>query len=155
FYMDKQYENAIAEGIRSESFNITDQERTRVKFVIAKSYWMLGERSKAIPYLNDLAKNKINPEGAESTYLLISDAFDKGEFQKVERDVYSFSESRTPQSYWLAKSFILLGDSFAERENWDQAEATYKSILESYKPQGKDDIEEQLKMRLNKLSEKK
>ncbi|MDP3399013.1 MAG: tetratricopeptide repeat protein [Bacteroidales bacterium] len=155
FYMDKQYENAIAEGIRSESLNITDQERTRVKFVIAKSYWMLGERSKAIPYLNDLAKNKINPEGAESTYLLISDAFDKGEFQKVERDVYSFSESRTPQSYWLAKSFILLGDSFAERENWDQAEATYKSILESYKPQGKDDIEEQLKMRLNKLSEKK
>ena len=155
FYMDKQYENAIAEGIRSESFNITDQERTRVKFVIAKSYWMLGDRAKAISYLNDLAKNKINPEGAESAYLLISDAFDKGDFIKVEKDVYSFAESRTPQSYWLAKSYILLGDSFAERENWDQAEATYKSIFESYKPQGKDDIEEQLRMRLNKLSEKK
>ena len=155
FFMDKQYENAIAEGQRSESFGISDQERTRVKYVIAKSYWLLGDRTKATPYLTDLARNKVTPEGAESAYLLISDSFDKGDFQKVEKDVYSFADSRSPQSYWLAKSYILLGDSFAERDNWDQAEATYKSILDSYKPQKKDDIEEQLKMRLKKISERK
>lgn len=155
FYMDKQYENAIAEGMKSESLNITDTERKRVKYVLAKSYWLLGDRAKSIPYLKELSKDKIGPEGAESTYLLISDAFDKGDFAKVEKDVYSFADSRSPQSYWLAKSYILLGDTFAERENWEQAEATYKSILDSYKPKGKDDIEEQLKMRLAKISEKK
>lgn len=155
FYMDKQYENAIAEGMKSESLNIADTERKRVKYVLAKSYWLLGDRAKSIPYLKELSKDKIGPEGAESTYLLISDAFDKGDFAKVEKDVYSFADSRSPQSYWLAKSYILLGDTFAERENWEQAEATYKSILDSYKPKGKDDIEEQLKMRLAKISEKK
>ncbi|MDZ4059509.1 MAG: hypothetical protein U1D64_05640, partial [Bacteroidales bacterium] len=134
---------------------ISEQERVRIKYITGKSYYLLGERQKATPYLNDLAKNKISPEGAESTYLIISDAFDKGDFQKVERDVYAFADSRTPQSYWLAKAYILLGDSFAERDNWSQAEATFNSILESYKPKEKDDIEEQLRMRLSKIQEKK
>ncbi len=155
YFMDRQYENAIAEGLRSDNFNFTDSEKRRVKFVIAHSYFSMGDRAKAIPYLKELATNKITPEGAESTYLLISDAFDKGDFAKVENDVYDFADSRTPHSYWLAKSFILLGDTFAERENWEQAEATYKSIIESYKPENKDDIEEQVKMRLSKINERK
>ena len=115
----------------------------------------MGERSRALPFLADIARNKMIPEGAESAYLIISDHFDKGDFAKVERDVYAFADSGTPQSYWLAKSFILLGDTFAERENWEQADATYKSILDSYKPKVKDDIEEQIKMRISKIQEKK
>ncbi|MDD4657258.1 MAG: hypothetical protein PHR40_08000, partial [Bacteroidales bacterium] len=106
-------------------------------------------------YLIDLSKEKITPEGAESTYLIISDAFDKGDFEKVENEVYNFSDSNTPQSYWLAKSYILLGATFAERENWEQAEATYNSILDSYSKENKDDIREQIKMRLAKIEEKK
>ncbi|MDP3452349.1 MAG: tetratricopeptide repeat protein [Bacteroidales bacterium] len=155
YFMDRQFQNAIAEAEQASKLTISEQERVRIKYITGKSYYLLGERQKATPYLNDLAKNKISPEGAESTYLIISDAFDKGDFQKVERDVYAFADSRTPQSYWLAKAYILLGDSFAERDNWSQAEATFNSILESYKPKEKDDIEEQLRMRLSKIQEKK
>ncbi len=95
------------------------------------------------------------PEGAECQYLIIANAFDSGDFQTVEKEVFAFSDSNTPQTYWLAKSFILLGDSYAEKEEWEQAEATFKSILESYKPSSKDDIEDQVKMRLSKISKNK
>ncbi len=155
YFMDRQFHNAIAEAEQASKLNISDQEKVRIKYVTGKSYYLLGERLKAISYLSELAKNKITPEGAESAFLIISDLFDKGDFQKVEREVYAFADSRTPQSYWLAKAYILLGDSFAERENWSQAEATFNSILESYKPKEKDDIEEQIKMRLTKIEERK
>ncbi len=153
FFMDAQYQNAIVQAERAERGNLTSQDRIRIRYVKGKSYYMMGERAKAIPFLTELAKNRISPEGAESAYLLISDIFDKGDFDRVEREVYAFSDSKTPQSYWLAKAYILLGDTFAERENWEQARATYKSILESYNPKVKDDIEEQIKMRLSKIEE--
>ena len=155
YFMDKQYLNAIAQAERAERVKIGDQDRVRVSYIKGKSYYMLGERAKALPFLTELAKNRISPEGAECAYLLISDIFDKGDFDRVEREVYAFADSKTPQSYWLAKANILLGDTFAERENWEQARATYNSILESYNPKIKDDIEEQIKMRLSKIEEKK
>jgi len=155
YFMDKQYQNAIAQAERAERVSTEEQDRVRIRYIKGKSYYMLGERTKALPLLTELAKNRISPEGAESAYLLISDIFDKGDFAKVEREVYAFSDSKTPQSYWLAKAYILLGDTFAERENWEQARATYNSILESYKPKIKDDIEEQIKMRLSRIEEKK
>lgn len=154
-FMDGQYQNAIAEAEKAMQTNPSENDRLRIRYISGKSYFLLGERSKALPFLTDISRNKMTPEGAECAYLIISDHFDKGDFAKVERDVYAFADSGTPQSYWLAKSFILLGDTFAERENWEQAEATYKSIIESYKPKVKDDIEEQIKMRISKIQEKK
>ncbi len=155
YFMDGQYRNAIAEAEKALQSEPSENNRTRIKYISGKSYFLLGERSKALPFLKDIAKNKMTPEGAECAYLIISDHFDKGDFARVEKDVYAFADSGTPQSYWLAKSFILLGDTFAERDNWEQAEATYNSIIESYKPKVKDDIEEQIKMRLSKIQEKK
>lgn len=153
YYMNKQYKNAIAEAERALEMNISGDETTRAKYIIAKSHYLLGERNLATRYLQELSKDKISEEGAESAYLIISDAFDKGDFPSVEEKVYAFSESGTPHQYWLAKSFILLGDSFAERGNWAQAEATYNSILESYQSDSRDDIRDQLKVRLEKLEE--
>jgi tetratricopeptide (TPR) repeat protein len=153
YYMDKQYRNAIAEAERAMEMEISKDENTRARYIIAKSHYLLGERELAKNFLEELSKDKISEEGAESAYLIISDAFDKGDFPAVEEKVYAFSESGTPHQYWLAKSFILLGDSFAERGNWAQAEATYNSIMESYQNDSGDDILDQLKVRLAKLEE--
>lgn len=83
---------------------------------------------------------------------MIQDTYDAGNFEEVENLVYAFSDSQTNQTYWLAKSFIVLGDSFAEREEWNQARATFESVRDGYEPQGpKDDVLEQVAMRLARL----
>ncbi len=151
FFMDRQWENAVAEGKRIDTRSLPESSRIRINYIIAKSLFTLGERSQALPILKELSKNKMIPEGAESAYLLISNSFDNGDFNSVEKETFAFSDSRTPHSYWLAKCFILLGDTYAEKENWSQAEATYKSILESYTAKGTDDIVDQIKMRLIKI----
>ncbi|MCK9304964.1 MAG: tetratricopeptide repeat protein, partial [Bacteroidales bacterium] len=151
FFMLRQYENSLAESENAPRFNLSGQELEQVKYITAKSFYLLGERAKAIPLLRELSKNKMTPQGAECAYLIISNHFDNGDFDSVEKEVFALSDSGTPQRYWLAKSYILLGDSYAERENWEQAEATFKSILESYESGTEDDIAEQIKIRLDKI----
>ena len=121
-------------------------------YIMAKSYIAVGQRDKALDILKKVSQHKLLPYGAEATYILIQDAFDNGEFEEVENMVYAFSDSATNQMYWLAKSFILLGDAFAERGDYEQAEATFKSIKDEYIPSGKDDdVLEQVAVRLVRL----
>ena len=59
------------------------------------------------------------------------------------------------RQYWLAKSYIVLGDSFVAQGNKEQAKATFESILEGYKPEVKDEIAGQVKLRLSRLESSK
>ncbi|MCF0167844.1 MAG: tetratricopeptide repeat protein [Bacteroidales bacterium] len=123
------------------------------KYVAAKTNVVLGERDNALPYLKELAADPSDEYGAESAYLLIQNFYESGDFSSVERNVYSFSDSGSGQLYWLAKSFIILGDSFADREEFRQAKATYESIRDGYKPQrSNDDVQDQIKLRLEKIN---
>ncbi len=157
YYYNKDYSSAI-----SNAKNLLASEKLppvlsdEANYIIAKSLLITGKRGEATPILQKLASNTISPEGAEASYLLVIDAYDEGDFKSVEERVYAFSDSKTPHTYWLAKSFIVLGDSFAERDEWEQAEATFKSIKEGYKPQKEnDDVLEQIDMRLKKINQKK
>jgi len=67
--------------------------------------------------------------------------------------IYDFADTDTPQQYWIARSFVLLGDIFAEREEWVQAKATYESIQKGYKSEKSDDIEQMVTLRLKKCEE--
>lgn len=129
--------------------------REMAKYYKAKSHLALGEREMALPILKELSAKNETEHGAEAAFLMISDAYDAGNFESVEQQTFKLSDSATPQTYWLAKSFIILGDSYAERGNLEQAEATFNSIKENYKPQTEDDIADMLKIRLNKLSKMK
>ena len=74
------------------------------------------------------------------------------EFQDVEDKVYAFSDSASGQTYWLAKSFVVLGDSFADRGEFKQAKATFESIKEGYAGSSEDDdVLEAVNMRLSKI----
>lgn len=153
YYMNEKYLSALEAASRVEvSSGVNEGDRTEAEYITAKSYLALGRRDDALPLLRSLSADNFTPRGAEAAYLLIQDTYDAGNFEEVENLVYAFSDSQTNQTYWLAKSFIVLGDSFAEREEWNQARATFESIRDGYEPQGpRDDVLEQVAMRLGRL----
>ncbi|HKM12752.1 MAG TPA: tetratricopeptide repeat protein [Bacteroidales bacterium] len=153
YYNNKQYEEAVADAKRVIGVSeLPDEMRREAEYITAKSLLYLDNREEAKPILNSLSRNPHDNYGAEATYLLITDAYGAGDFLAVENRVYDFSDSETSQIYWLAKAFIILGDSFADRGDVEQARATYESVLEGYQPTGDaDDVKEQVKMRLDKL----
>lgn len=124
------------------------------EYVRAKSLLSLSQRDAAYELFTKLAKNPTDRYGAEAEYLLIQDKFDRAEYKAVEDLVYAFSDSGTKQNYWLARAFLVLGDSFAEQGDLRQAKATFESVRDGYSPTSDtDDIPDNVKMRLERLAE--
>lgn len=81
-----------------------------------------------------LLKNK-NEAGAEAYYVLSEIEFKEGKFDASEKRIFDLLSSGTPYEYWLAKSYILLGDIYVEKGNLFQAKHTYKSIVDNFEGQ--------------------
>ena len=47
----------------------------------------------------------------------------------------------------------MLGDAFAEQGEYEQAKATFESILEGYSPEKDDDVKSNVEVRLSRLGE--
>lgn len=132
----------------------TEDEIFEAKYLKAKSLQQTGKRDAAFSIYKDLSKKPSTQYGAEACYLLILDAYDRAKYSEVQDLVFAFSGSGTTNSYYLAKSFIVLGDSYADQEEFAQARATFESIRDGYTPSGADDdILDAVKMRLEKLEE--
>ena len=153
-YRLKDYAGAVAEAesILSQAW-APEGLKTEMEYIAAKSLYADGKRDEAKKIFETLSEDPLSAEGAESAYLLILDAFESGDFESVESMTFSLAESRTGQRYWLAKSFIVLGDSYAERGEWKQAEATFRSILDGYeRSSDNDDVTENVKIRLDAIA---
>lgn len=127
---------------------------TEAEYIVAKSCLATSRREEAFRVLERLSQDVGNPYGAESAYMIIQDCYDRGDFEAVEGKVYAFSDAGSDQLYWMARSFIVLGDSFVERDELEQAKATFESVRDGYTPSGvDDDVLDNVMMRLRKLEE--
>jgi len=148
-YSARQYEDAVDAANKVKAATKDAATTREANLTAAKSYLALSKRSDALKLFETLAKSPSTAEGAEASYMLIQNLFDSGKFSEVENKVYDFAGKCGDQTYWLAKSYITLGDSFLERGNKAQAKATWESIRDGYS--GNDDIAETVKSRLAKL----
>ena len=154
-YRAKNFRNALdAADALKVADGCTPALAREADYIKAKSLMASSQRSAAMDIFRQLAKTPSTDEGAEAAYLIIQSTYDEGHFGDVEKMVYDFSSKAEGQNYWLAKAFIVLGDSFAEQDNLAQAKATFESIASGYESSGpEDDVLDNVKMRLEKISQ--
>lgn len=154
-FRGRDWANAITNADMLMADHRSDDDLKReAKYVKAKAYLATSRREEAMEILTELSVEYVTEYGAEAAYLLIVDCYDRGEFTEVENKVYAFADSGSEQMYWLAKSFIILGDSFVERDEIKQAKATFESVAEGYSSdRNDDDVLSSIEMRLKKLEE--
>jgi tetratricopeptide (TPR) repeat protein len=152
-YRSSQWEDALAAArVVLSQKPLEESVKREAQYVSAKSLLAAGRRSEALPLLEELAQKASTAEGAEASYLLIQDRFDRADFASVQNMVYAFAEKAGGQNYWLAKAFIVLGDAFMEQGQDSQARATFESIRSGYTPTGaQDDVLDQVALRMSKL----
>lgn len=137
------YEASFGEDVKREAL-----------YVKAKSLMASSRRSEALLVFETLAGNVADVYGSEAAYMLIVNSYNEGDFAAVEEKVAAFGQSETAHSYWLAKSFIVLGDSFVDLDKLYQAKATFESVRDGYVPaQEGDDVMDNVRIRLTKLEE--
>ena len=153
-YRSKDYETAIAaaDAVAAGS-GISADLKNEALFTKAKASLATSRREEALTLFRQLGATPSTEIGAESRYRVIQDLYDTGKFDAVGEEVYAFSQAAGDQSYWLARAFVVLGDSFAEKGQYAQAKATFESIRDGYEPEnGSDDVTENVKMRLERLA---
>ncbi len=102
-------------------------------YVRATNLRSRGERAEALKLYQSLSERESAAKyRSESTYYIIDDAFRAGERDSAESEIYKIAEDKSFDAYWLARSFILLGDIYVERGDNFQARATYQSIVDGY-----------------------
>lgn len=109
-----------------------------------------GRKAEAVKLYRELARDVKTREGSEAAYYVIESLFESGDMDATEKAVFDLSE-REPDSYWLAKAFILLGDVYVRKGDNFQARATYQSVADGYTPTD-DGIVEEAKARIAKLN---
>lgn len=141
-YLLDEFDKAIESADIALSLDsLADNTRSQILYMKAKSLLSTGNKTEALKVLRETAENASSEEGSEASYLIVKQSFDDGDMDSVEQQVFTLSEKKRIRSYWLAKSFILLGDSYIERGDKEKALATYKSIRDNYRPaDGNDDI---------------
>ncbi len=109
------------------------------------------ERSKT--YFEKVYKDKenMNAKGAEALYNLAWIDFKLNNIKKAQDKVFELNNKLPNQLYWVAKGFILLGETYIALKDNFQARATFQSILDNYENKN-DGILEEAKRLLDLVS---
>lgn len=115
----------------------------------AKAYLAQHDDKAAIKDLQELAKDVRTLYGAEAKYLVAQLYFNAGDTALAEKEVLNYIDQSTPHAYWLARSFVLLSDIYVALNRKLDAKQYLLSLQQNYTV--KDDIQEMISSRLNKL----
>ena len=158
-WMAQRYDSAIAaaDALAGQLPKTGGDEALRedVIYIKAKSLMSTSRREEALPLFRQLAGKPKTARGAESTYILIKDAFDRADYTTVEDMAADFSDSGTTHVYYLAKSVILLCDAYMEKGDMRSAKDNLVWIRDSYRSSDPaDDVLSSVEERLARIDAK-
>ncbi|HSV88196.1 MAG TPA: tetratricopeptide repeat protein, partial [Bacteroidales bacterium] len=110
----------------------TQEVRQEAHLLAGKSAMELSQPVQARNSLRS-AMNLLNNEmAAQAMYYLALIEFQIGNYAETERLVFDFVNRMSAYDYWLAKTFILLADTYLAIGNVFQARHTLQSIIDNY-----------------------
>lgn len=107
------------------------------------------DSEKGIGILRDLSQNPKSLSGAKSAVMLGENLLENGDINGADRTLSAFTDSGTPQQYWLARGFIALADVQHMRGKDYLAKEYLKSLRDNY-PGAELDIHDMISSRLKK-----
>lgn len=137
-----------ATALLAES-NLTSELQNEAHYDRAKALLHQGETNRAADDLRFLSADTRTLQGAEAKYRLAQLLYDAGNYAAAEKEALDFIDQSTPHAYWLARTFILLSDTYVAMDKKLEARQYLLSLRQNY--QEKDDIQQMITERLEKL----
>jgi TolA-binding protein len=143
---------AASANVVAASTGISPELKREANLIIGRASQQSGDYNNAVKIFKSLAIDLSQAIDAEAKYRMIASYYAMKKYKDAENEVFSFGESNSRQLYWVAKSFIVLGDIYVHNNNKAQAQATYESVVNGYTRQD-DGVIEEAKRKLNELME--
>ncbi|KGE15898.1 tetratricopeptide repeat protein [Sphingobacterium deserti] len=127
----------------------SDEEIATAHLYKAKAMLQTGNGESGLKELNLAALKSQAAVSAEARYRVGLLQYENKEYDKAQKSAFDVIENMDSHDYWVAKSFILLADTYARKGDTLQAKSTLQSVIENYEED--DDIIPSAKERLRKL----
>ena len=147
----KNYTAAIATSellLKEEKASNEMQEEART--IIARSALATENYELAKTEYTVLSKQNKSEIVSEALYNLSFIEYKRGDLDQSEKKIFEVL-TNISHDYWLAKSYLLLGDIYLDKGNSFQAKHTYQSIIENY--DGDDELKQSATQKYNKILE--
>jgi TolA-binding protein len=119
-----------AEDLLLEKGIATD-DRMMASLVVAKNHQLNSEYDKSIlSYKQVIAAGK-SEYAAESQYRIAEMLLLQNKLPDAEKAAFEVIKKSGSYETWVTKAYVLLGDIYVKQQDWFNAEATYKSIVEN------------------------
>ncbi len=128
--------------------NLSPETVTEVKYLRGKAYEQVRETESAIADFQSIATDTRSKYGAEAQFIIAETFFKWQSYDKAEAQVKEFMKLGTPHQYWMARSLIVLSDTYAAKGDNFQARQYLESLQSNYKGD-EADIKQMINDRLN------
>ena len=150
-YNIQDYDNVIPAAIEVlENQNSNEEQIREAYYKTAKSYYEKENKIRALGYFEQLSKEVISYEGAESKYRIAEINFTMNKDSIAEEIIYEFAQSNTPHAYWIAKSYILLAQIYKKSDDRFSAKHALHTVINSYENET-DSIKDEANDMLNQM----
>ncbi|WP_118194066.1 tetratricopeptide repeat protein [Albibacterium indicum] len=131
----------------------SEEDIARAHLYSGKAYLAQENKAAAKKEFEAAANGSQTVVGAEAKYNFGRLQFEEKGIKAAQATAFDLIKNMPSHDYWVAKSFILLADTYVALKDEFQAKSTLESILENYENK-EDDIIPEATERLDKLNNK-
>jgi tetratricopeptide (TPR) repeat protein len=107
------------------------EQKTEAHLYSGRIYLSNDEPSKALDEFNAVVKTSKNAMGAEAKYNIALIQFQNKDYKACKKTVFELNDQFASYDTWVAKGFIVLGDSYVAQGDYFQARHTYQSVADN------------------------
>lgn len=112
--------------------NIEKDYLIEANLILGKIHWEEGNMLSAEFSFDYVRKESKTEKGAEAQFFKCRILFDRKKYTSCEEEIFALNDDFASYEYWVVKGFILLSDIYVNKEDYFNARATLKSILDFY-----------------------
>ena len=127
--------------------NLSPETTIEARYLRGKAYQQANEMSNAIDDLQFVSNDTRNIYGAEAQFILANHFFNQKSYDSAESQVKEFMQKGTPHQYWMARSLIVLSDTYLAKGDDFQARQYLESLRNNYRGD-EEDIQQMINARL-------
>ncbi|HXL56652.1 MAG TPA: tetratricopeptide repeat protein [Chitinophagaceae bacterium] len=114
-----------------EQKGIATDDKMMANMVIAKNYQNNNQVFEALAAYKAVVELGKSEYAAEARYHIAEILFAQNKLQEAEKASFDVVNKAGSYNYWITKAYILLGDVYYKEQDYFNAEATLKSVVEN------------------------
>ncbi len=136
----------------SDHQDVSSIQKGTAYFYLGKSQMRQEKYDDAIAQFNKVIRFSNNNQAAEASYLVSEIFYLKNDLVTAETQALSTTKTAAAYPFWVAKSILLIGRIYYDKEDYLNAQAACEAVLENFKTN--DELTKEAEQLLSKIQEK-